>query len=42
VCPYTDLPKNFFIHSEREVQDVMDIIVFHPLKALVELFIKVF
>lgn len=39
--PVADLSKHFFVHSEREVEDVMDVIVFHPLEALVELLIEV-
>lgn len=37
----TDLPEDFLVHSEGEVQDVMDVIVLHPLQALVELLVQV-
>lgn len=38
---YTDLSKNFFIDSEGEVQHIVYVVVLHPLKRLVKLFIQI-
>lgn len=37
----TDLPKDFLIDSEGEVQDVSDVIILHPLQRLVKLLIQI-
>lgn len=36
-----DLAKDFLIDGEGEVQDVCDVVVFHPLQRLVELLVQI-
>lgn len=40
-CVHTHLAKDLLIDSEGEIQNVGDVIVFHPLKRLVELLIQI-
>lgn len=39
-CSLTNLPKDLLIHSKGKVQHVFDVIVLHPLQALVELLVQ--
>lgn len=39
--PNADLAKDFFIDGEGEVQDVSNVVVFHPLQRLVKLLIQI-
>lgn len=36
-----DLAKDFLVDGEGEVQDVGDVVVFHPLQRLVELLVQI-
>lgn len=36
-----DLAKDLLIDSEGEVQDVSDVVIFHPLQRLVELLVQI-
>lgn len=35
------LSKHLLVHCEGEIQDICDVVIFHPLQALMELFIQV-
>lgn len=38
---HADLAKDLLVDSEGEVQDVSDVVVFHPLQGLVELLVQI-